>query len=175
MREPSVPRMAAPTLTVNVVFTGSEPEGVKRRIRCASSRRPAAPSAAETETLPETAGLIVTRLSLTVCGSMGRSKTTTIGEVIAMPWVPSAGAMVRAVSPAETVRNESRSGAFSAVPAWSCAPAPRKSVYAWSGIRRGRGTIVRRWPAHRRSASVLGTISSARCTLAVSISVEKVS
>ena len=111
--------MPAPTLTVNVVFTGSEPEGVKRRIRCASSRRPAAPSAAETETLPERAGLMVTTLSLTVWGSMGRSKTIAIGEVTAMPWVPPAGEMVRAVSPAETVRNDSRSGRFSTVPAWS--------------------------------------------------------
>src|SRR6266550_6909851 len=71
MREPSAPRIPVPTVTVKVVLAGSDPDGVKRRIRCSSLRSPAAPSALDRPTLPEIDGVMVTRLSLTVSGSMG--------------------------------------------------------------------------------------------------------
>jgi len=69
--------------------------------------------------LPGTDGVMVKALSLTVWGSRGRSNTTAIGEVTAMPCVPWAGTTVRAESPAGRVVNSSLSGSVKAVPAWS--------------------------------------------------------
>ena len=92
-------RRPAPSSTSNVVFGGSGPDGVKRRARPApSSDRAGRPGARRPRAVPATSGVIVSRSSGDRCRDRSaRSKMTAIGEVGAIPSIPSAGTSVATV------------------------------------------------------------------------------
>ena len=158
---PSVPRSPGSSVTVKVVFAGSGPEGTNCRMRRAVSVMPAAPSGATRLTEPATPGSTLMSRSRTLCGSIGRSSTTAIAVVTAIPCAVSWGRSARACRPAETVEKLNRNGSESAVPARSVAVVSTTTRYWWSGSSGWRGMTVTVSPDQRRSTSTWGMTWSA--------------
>ncbi len=113
--------MPVPSATSKVVFAGSGPDGTNCRTRPPPSSVASSPGRVVTETLPATSGTMVSASPPTESGSIGRSKTTAMGETGATPSMPSAGTSVSTTSPGATVVNCTEIRSDNATPATSAA------------------------------------------------------
>ena len=100
---------------------------------------------------PATPGVMVSASPSTDSGSMGRSKTTAMGDIGEMPSTSSAGTRVSIATPGAMVRKPTVTGSPSATPATSAALPPTCSSYSRSGAQGLGGRISSSSPLQRSS------------------------